>query len=192
MTALLLGLGGAAMWRFMRAYVPECAMTLVDNDETVAAIAKRWFYLSQPVVLDTRRAVSRGRDAEIRRDSRRSLHFARPRRFRRAVLDPLPRRAGAGRLPCDQLGRFRQSTGRCGRWPTASSKWRKPAAFPRYYVTRRGFHDNLVQYLPTAAGHSPETLIPSLEEFARTRRLPDRGRGILESCIISERFPLNT
>src|ERR1700733_3477631 len=51
--ALLLGVGGAAMWRFMRAYLPACAPTLVDCDETVVAIAKRWFYLSQPVVLDT-------------------------------------------------------------------------------------------------------------------------------------------
>ena len=28
--ALLLGVGGAAMWRFMRAYLPDCAPTLVD------------------------------------------------------------------------------------------------------------------------------------------------------------------
>src|SRR5262249_2764068 len=52
-TALLLGVGGAAMWRFMRAYLPECAPTLVDADETVMAMAKRWFYLTQPVVIET-------------------------------------------------------------------------------------------------------------------------------------------
>jgi hypothetical protein len=51
--ALLLGVGGAAMWRFVRAYLPECAPILVDCDETVIAIAKRWFYLNQPVALDT-------------------------------------------------------------------------------------------------------------------------------------------
>jgi hypothetical protein len=28
--ALLLGVGGAAMWRFARAYLPECTPTLVD------------------------------------------------------------------------------------------------------------------------------------------------------------------
>jgi len=38
-TALLLGVGGAAMWRFLRAYLPECAATLVEADETVAALA---------------------------------------------------------------------------------------------------------------------------------------------------------
>src|SRR5579862_3178173 len=52
-TALLLGVGGAAMWRFMRAYLPECAPTLVEADESVAAIARRWFYLSQSVVIDS-------------------------------------------------------------------------------------------------------------------------------------------
>src|SRR5439155_4204669 len=52
-TALLLGVGGAAMWRFMRAYLPECAPILVDADDSVAAIARRWFYLSQPVVVES-------------------------------------------------------------------------------------------------------------------------------------------
>src|SRR5207247_10117989 len=52
-TALLLGVGGAAMWRFLRAYLPECAPVLVDSDQAVVAIARRWFYLSQPVVVYT-------------------------------------------------------------------------------------------------------------------------------------------
>src|SRR5262249_19275667 len=52
-SALLLRGGGAAMWRFLRAYLPECAPTLVDNDEAVVGIARRWFYLRQPVVIDT-------------------------------------------------------------------------------------------------------------------------------------------
>src|ERR1700722_2727377 len=51
--ALLLGVGGAAMWRFMRAYLPECAPTLVDCDETVVSIARRWFYLTHPAWLTT-------------------------------------------------------------------------------------------------------------------------------------------
>src|SRR5438034_11063259 len=40
-TALLLGVGGAAMWRFLRAYVPESAPTLVVADESGATIATR-------------------------------------------------------------------------------------------------------------------------------------------------------
>src|SRR6202011_442555 len=33
--ALLLGVGGAAMWRFMRAYLPDWTPTLVDSNETI-------------------------------------------------------------------------------------------------------------------------------------------------------------
>ena len=51
-TALLLGVGGAAMWRFMRAYLPDCAPTLVDADEAIVSIARRWFYLTQPVTVE--------------------------------------------------------------------------------------------------------------------------------------------
>mgnify|MGYP003694757081 CR=1 FL=1 len=57
-----------------------------------------------------------------------------------------------------------------------------------YFVTRRGFRDNLVQYLPTGAERGPEAITGALERFASTRRLPDRGRGILEHCIIAPRF----
>src|SRR5438067_12494861 len=52
-SALLLGVGGAAMWRFMRAYVPECAATLVEADNNVVTMARRWFYLTQPVIVET-------------------------------------------------------------------------------------------------------------------------------------------
>src|SRR5204863_3622210 len=64
-SALLLGVGGAAMWRFLRAYVPECAPILVDADETVAAIAKRWFYLTQPVAIETAQRYLAGNTAKF-------------------------------------------------------------------------------------------------------------------------------
>jgi hypothetical protein len=61
-----------------------------------------------------------------------------------------------------------------------------------YFVTRHGFRDNLVQYLPTGADRGPEAITGALEHFANTRRLPDRGRGILEHCIVAPRFPLGS
>jgi hypothetical protein len=56
---------------------------------------------------------------------------------------------------------------------------------------RRGFRDNLAKYVPTAAGHGPEALGGALERFAQERHLPDRGRGILENCIITRHFPVD-
>ena len=59
-----------------------------------------------------------------------------------------------------------------------------------YYVTRHGFRDNLIQYLPTGPEREPQAIAAALERFARGRRLPDRGRGILEHCLISTGFPI--
>jgi len=59
-----------------------------------------------------------------------------------------------------------------------------------YFVTRRGFRDNLIQYLPTGGERLPEAITGALERFAGERRLPDRGRGILEHCVVSTSFPI--
>ena len=64
-SVLLLGVGGAAMWRFVRAYLPDCAPTLVDSDETIIALARRWFYLNQPVVHDSAQRFLAGTTAKF-------------------------------------------------------------------------------------------------------------------------------
>jgi len=188
-TALLLGVGGAAMWRFMRAYLPECAATLVDADEGVAAIARRWFYLSQPVVIDTAQRFLAGNTA----------------RFDVVLVDLYDAR---GPAPFDDAFWARcidaLAPGGClaTNWADfATNKGVRPMAeaqtaiarsrgFDTYYVTRRGFRDNLIQYLPTGGDRRPEGITDALECFARDRRLPDRGRGILEHCLISTGFPI--
>jgi hypothetical protein len=60
-----------------------------------------------------------------------------------------------------------------------------------FFVTRRGFRDNLAQYAPTAANTGPDTIGGALERFALERHLPDRGRGILENCLITGHFPVD-
>ena len=188
-TALLLGVGGAAMWRFMRAYLPECAATLVDADEGVAAIARRWFYLSQPVVIDTAQRFLAGN----------------PARFDAVLVDLYDAR---GPAPFDETFWARcidaLAPGGClaTNWADfATNKAVRPMAeaqtaiarsrgLDTYYVTRRGFRDNLIQYLPTGGDRRPEAITGALERFALDRRLPDRGRGILEHCLISTGFPI--
>lgn len=188
-TALLLGVGGAAMWRFLRAYVPECATTLVDADEGVAAIAKRWFYLGQPVTVDT------------------AQHFlaANTRRFDVVLVDLYD---AAGPAPFDEnfWARCLESLmpGGCmaTNWADfATNKAVRGMAsalravaqargFDTYFATRRGFRDNLVQYLPTGPEREASAITGALERFAERRRIPDRGRGILEHCLISTGFPI--
>jgi predicted O-methyltransferase YrrM len=187
--ALLLGVGGAAMWRFVRAYLPECAATLVDSDETIVSIARRWFYLSQAVVIDTAQ----------------QFLAATTQRFD-AILVDLYEAGGpaANDVPFWSLCLDALAPGGClaTNWADfATNRKVKPMAAAQeeatrargldcFYVTRRGFRDNLVQYVPTGALRGPEGITGALERFARERRLPDRGRGILESCVVTTGFPV--
>ena len=189
-TVLLLGVGGAAMWRFVRAYLPDCAPTLVDSDETIIALARRWFYLNQPVVHDTAQRFLAGTTAQFD-----------------AILVDLYGPAG----PAESNETFwircleALAPGGClaSNWAdfavnpnvrpmaealaaVARSRGREPI-----FVTRRGFRDNLAQYVPTAAGAGPEALGDALERFAGERHLPDRGRGILENCLVTRYFPVD-
>lgn len=192
--ALLLGVGGAAMWRFLRAYLPDCAPTLVDSDEAIVAIARRWFYLKQPVVLDpaqrflaatsTRYDVilvdlyGPGGPAEIEEV------------FWTRCLDAL---TPGGCLATNWADftvnpRVRAMAGSLS--TVARSRGLEPI-----FVTRRGFRDNLVQYVPTAPQTGTdaatfEGINRVLERLVRERHIPDRGQGILENCIVSTRFPV--
>lgn len=191
--ALLLGVGGAAMWRFLRAYLPDCATTLVDSDETIVGIARRWFYLTQTVVLEPAEMFVAAAEpcydtilvdlygpagpAELG-----EMFWAR-------CLDAL---APGGCLACNwadfsvnpEVRSMTQSL-------SAVASARGLAAS---YVTRRGFHDNLVQYVPTASEIDPRgdegVLAALVERFVAERHLPDRGRGILDNCLVTDRFPL--
>jgi hypothetical protein len=189
-TALLLGVGGAAMWRFLRAYLPECAATLVDNDEGVVAIAKRWFYLSQPVVIDSAEQFLAATTAKFDvilvdlYNSGGPAEFDRP--FWSRCLDALT----PGGCLATNWADFAVNA-RVRPMADAQAEVARERGLDCFYVTRRGFRDNLVQYVPTAAGYGPEAIIDALERFARERHIPDRGRGILEHCIISPGFPYN-
>ena len=188
-SALLLGVGGAAMWRFIRAYLPECAPILVDADESVMGIARRWFYLSQAVVVDTAQRFLAGN----------TQHFD-------VVLVDLYDANGPAPFDDSFWARCIDALAPGGCLATnwadfATNKGVRPMAeaqqavarargLDSYFVTRRGFRDNLIQYLPTGAERQPEAITGALERFALERRLPDRGRFILEHCLISTGFPL--
>jgi hypothetical protein len=187
--ALLLGLGGAAMWRFIRSYLPDCSPTLVDADETIVAIARRWFYLKQSVVLDTAQRFVAGTSAQYD-----------------VILVDLYDADG----PADSDEMFwtrcldSLAPGGC-----LANNWADFAVNPHVrpmadslslvaqarglepiFVTRRGFRDNLVQYVPTAPGIDAEGITGVLDGFVRERHIPDGGRGILENCLVTRRFPI--
>jgi hypothetical protein len=189
-TALLLGVGGAAMWRFVRAYLPDCAPTLVDSDETIIALARRWFYLNQPVVHDTAQRFLAGTTAQFD-----------------AILVDLYGPAGPAESNDLFWGRCLDALAPGG---CLASNWADFAVNPNVrpmaetlaavassrglepiFVTRRGFRDNLAQYVPAGGGSWIEALGGALERFAGERHLPDRGRGILENCLVTHHFPID-
>ncbi len=188
-TALLLGVGGAAMWRFMRAYLPECAPILVDADETVMAMAKRWFYLTQPVVIETAQRFLAGNTAQFDvvfadlYDSQGPAPY--DEEFWGRCIDAL----APGGVLATNWADFATNI-RVRPMAEAQRRVAQARGLDTYFVTRRGFRDNLIQYLPTGTERRPEAITAALERFAAERRLPDRGRGILEHCLISTGFPL--
>jgi hypothetical protein len=192
--ALLLGVGGAAMWRFLRAYLPDCATTLVDSDETIVGIARRWFFLTQPVSLEPAESF-----------------VAHPTARWDAVLVDLYGPAGPADISEAFWARCLDALAPGGclacNWADFSVN---PAVRPMtealaavagsrglapIFVTRRGFRDNLVQYVPTAAeaqfGDDGTAFARLLERFAAECHLPDRGRGILENCLVTTGFPID-
>jgi len=192
--ALLLGLGGAAMWRFIRAYLPDCSPTLVDADETIVAIARRWFYLKQSVVLDTAQRFVAGTsaqydvilvdlyDADGPADSDEV--------FWTRCLDAL----APGGCLANNWADFAVNP-HVRPMADALSLVAQARGLEPIFVTRRGFRDNLVQYVPTAPGFDAEAITPNglngiLERFVRERHIPDGGRGILENCLVTRRFPI--
>jgi len=187
--ALLLGLGGAAMWRFIRAYLPDCSPTLIDADETIVAIARRWFYLKQSVVLDTAQRFLAGTsaqydvilvdlyDADGPADSDEV--------FWTRCLDSL----APGGCLANNWADFAVNPHVRPMADTLSLVAQARGLEP-IFVTRRGFRDNLVQYVPTAPGIDAEGITGVLERFVRERHIPDRGRGILENCLVTRRFPI--
>jgi hypothetical protein len=187
--ALLLGLGGAAMWRFVRAYLPDCAATLVDSDETIVALARRWFFLNQAVVADSAQRFVAGTRA----------------RFDTVLVDLYDAGGPAEMTPlfwarCLDL----LTPGGClaNNWAdfatnpdvrpmaAALSEAARSRGLEPFFVTRRGFRDNLVQFVPTAPASGIDGLVQAVERFARERRLPDRGGGILENCLVTPDFPI--
>jgi spermidine synthase len=188
--ALLLGVGGAAMWRFVRAYLPECAPTLVDCDETVVSIARRWFYLNQPVVVDTAErylAGTRERFDVILVDL---YNSGGPAEFDPAFwLRCLDALAPDGCLATNWADFATNKKVK----PMAESQAELARArgLDSFYVTRRGFRDNLIQYVPTDPGQRLATLTEAHARFAKARRLPNGGRGTLEHCVVTPDFPID-
>ena len=189
-TALLLGVGGAAMWRFVRAYLPDCAPTLVDSDETIIGLARRWFYLSQPVVHDTAQRILAATTARFDAILVDLYGPGGPAESEEVFWERCLEALAPGGCLAANWADFAVNPAVRPMAEALSAATRTRGLEP-FFVTRRGFRDNLAQYVPTAPGAGPDTIGGALERLALERHLPDRGRGILENCLVTRHFPVD-
>jgi hypothetical protein len=189
-TALLLGVGGAAMWRFVRAYLPECAPTLVDCDETVVSIAKRWFYLSQPVVLDTAERYLAGTAQRFDVILVDLYNSGGPAAFDAAFWTRCLDALAPGGCLATNWADFAVNR-KVKPMAESQAELARARGLDCFYVTRRGFRDNLIQYVPTGVERGAESLTEVHERFSQARRLPNGGRGIIEHCVVARNFPVD-
>jgi spermidine synthase len=189
-TALLLGVGGAAMWRFMRAYLPECAPILVDCDETVVSIAKRWFYLTQPVVLDTAERYLAGTTQQFDVIHVDLYNSSGPAEFDAAFWTRCLDALAPGGCLATNWADF-ASNRAVKPMAEAQAEIARRRGLECFYVTRRGFRDNLIQYVPTDPGARLQKLTEAHASFVKARRLPNGGRGTLDHCVVTPGFPID-
>ena len=182
-SALLLGLGGGAMWRHLAAYLPDCAVTIVERDPLVRALARRFFHVKRPVVMaDALHVVaeSRGQFDVVLvdlYDSRGST--ASGRRFWRACLRALKPNGCVAVNWADFAGAAR-AEGEAARLADVAER--------SFFISERISNPNVVQYVPTWRAFRRSQLSTRLRGFAQARGLPREDRDILKRCRLLTRY----
>jgi spermidine synthase len=183
-SALLLGLGGGAMYRHLAAYLPDCAVTVVERDPVVIELAQRYFHITQPVVCA---------DAEQWAADAREEHDA--------VLVDLYDGQGATatepRFWTDCVAMLRPGGCLAVNWADfvavdqAEGEARTIAtvAAPSAFLAERVPRPNIVQL----ASMDPEFRLVDLparfERFAQARKLPREDAVMLRKCRILSAYP---
>jgi predicted O-methyltransferase YrrM len=182
--ALLLGLGGGAMCRHLSAYVPDCRVTVVERDEAVIELARRFFHIAQPI--------HRGDAQEVIADCASGTYDV--------VLVDLYDGSGATGV---EPGFWQDCTralrpGGClaVNWAgfvedeTARSEARRivAAAGRSLFVGPRALSENVVQLARPGSRLTPAALTECWQVFARIRRLPREDRDVLKRCTVRAEF----
>jgi len=179
-SALLLGLGGGAMLRFLRAYFPDCAATVVEYDPTVLRLARRHFRIDHPVELAE--AADVVRHAEGRFD---------------AILVDIYGGHGFNLPPLEfwEECAARLEPGGCiaVNWADARDKAlylphaRRAASLAArsYFLALRGFKDNVVQLCAA----DPALDVKALRRCAAALARRQKRKSIIERCAILDGFP---
>ena len=183
-SALLLGLGGGAMCRHLAAYLPDCAVTVVERDGAVIDLARRFFHITRPI--------HRGDAQHMVADSGGGYDV---------VLVDLYDGSGATAV---EPGFWQDCThalrpGGClaVNWAafvddeTARKEAKRiiAAAGRSLFLGPRSLTENVVQLASLGGKLTPATLEARWHRFALAHHLPREDRDVLKRCTIRADFP---
>jgi spermidine synthase len=182
--ALLLGLGGGAMCRHLSAYLPSCAVTVVERDGAVIDLARRFFHIARPV----RRADAHDVIADCA-----GVYDV-------VLVDLYDGSGATGVEPGfwqDCTRALRPGGSLAVNWAafvadeTARAEARRIAAAAgrSLFIGPRALSENVVQLAQPGASLAPTVLTERWQAFARAHRLPREDRDVLRRCTIRAEFP---
>jgi spermidine synthase len=179
-SALLLGLGGGSMARYVREAWPECELAIVERSEEVIDLARRWFGVAEEIIAEDaddflRRA--RGSWDVILVD----LYDA------AGVVSPSEgfwERAAARLAPGGVIAvNWAEFAGNDGGRAEAEKLAR---VLPHtLYITPKGGRDNLIQFASPSPLPDPDEIDAALPGAARLQR----PRSTLSRCTIATTWP---
>jgi spermidine synthase len=171
------------MLRHLSAYVPECAVTVVERDPIVRDFARRFFHIKRPIVMaDAEHVVaeSRGKFDVVLVDCYDSRGAtAGDRRFWRACLRALKPDGCIAANWADFAGAAK-AEGAASRLAAAAER--------TFFVSEPIQEPNVVQYAPTLRGFRRSQLSTRLRRFAADHDLPREDRDILKRCRLLTRY----
>jgi len=183
-SALLLGLGGAAMSRHLAAYLPDCAVTLVDRDPTVIDLAKKFFHNRRDVLCaDAQKIAGEAKGA-----------------FDVVLVDLYDADDDtpfAARFWQDCRKALRPGGCLAINWANSRERKRLVERMAEvsahlggaFFAIERGPHPNIIQFAPTAPEIGPGDVAKRFDAFARRKKLPREDRDVLLRCVLSARYP---
>lgn len=182
--ALLLGLGGGAMCRHLQAYLPDCAVTVVERDPAVIDLARRFFHIARPVLAaDAQEMVAdaRGRYDVILADlyDGRGMESFEPGFWRDCARALKP----GGCLSVNWAAFVDDAVARGEAAAIQSAIGRS------FFLGPRALSENVVQLAPLDARVALADLAPRWRRFAEAHRLPREDRDVLKRCTVTAEFP---
>jgi spermidine synthase len=184
-SALLLGLGGGAMCRHLQAYLPDCALTIVERDAAVRDLARRFFHIEREIVAgDAQDIVAdmRGEFSVVLADlyDGRGMATFEPDFWRdcRNALAP------GGCLAVNWAAFVEDATAR-----QEAKAIRDAFAGRSFFLGPRALSENVVQLAPLDRKMDITDIARCWRAFCAEHRLPREDRDVLQRCTILGEFP---